>query len=172
MDPNGNKLVQELVEKVKSNLNEDGKLMPTFFVHGERPKDFKLDEGEEDGWEDKGALYILGMEIEDGMKQKLAEAMRDFAKSKNADWTMFVTECYMKGYDKDEEPVNDGTPVRDMPGRIEAVMFSFEGPDGDYMALAPIRFKADKPCLLEVKFEKNEQPGEGTFSNLLGKRVA
>ena len=161
MDPNSNAMIQDLIEDIKRNLNEHGALMPTFFIHtGPNPDDAEHPDG---------TMFVIGMEIEDDNKEALAAAMRKMAVEKNALWTLFVTECYMASFDKDEKPPQGH--VRDMPGRIEAVMMVFESQECGYISTSPIKFKADKPVITEVKFEKSSG-GHGIFSNLIGRKVA
>ena len=152
MNPNTDEFIQSIISKTKETLNEEGSLMPMFFVHGR-----------------DGKTHICALEIIDGHKEDLAQALRAFARSKGADWTLFLTECYMKSYDKDEDVTSDTRPVREREGRQEAVIFKLETLEGNFMAVSPIKFKADMPVLLEVKFEETEKD-VGVFENLLGNK--
>ncbi len=150
MEPNSDPLIKELISAANQNLEIDGELLPMFFVHG---KD--------------GQTYCLGLQIIDGQKEQIASKMRHFAMEKDADWVMFMTECYMKKYDKkDDMSKEDGKPVRDREGRTEGVMFSLETlSDGCFTAMTSIKEWAGHKVMEPVKFEQSSYGG--IFSNLL-----
>jgi hypothetical protein len=98
--------------------------------------------------------------------------MRRFAADKNADWTLFLTECYMKRYDETDDYQKDARPIREQEGREEGVIFTLETKaDGDYLAATIIKYKADKKVLPEVTFEEQDGGSQGTFTNLLTNKV-
>jgi hypothetical protein len=154
MNPSTNEEIKAIIAGAKTDIAENGALTPMFFVHGA-----------------DGKNYCLVLEILDGQKEALAHAMRGFAKSKDAEWTCFVTECYMKKFDNDEK-MPAGGKVSQMPGREEGVLFSLETKSGgDFTAMALIKYKADEKVLDNVEFVKGNM-GSGTFANLLPEKKA
>ncbi len=158
MDPNNNVEIKSIIEGVRANLQEHPDLTPMFFVHTK-----------------SGENVACVLDIQDGAKEALADFMRKFALEHDAEWTLFLTECWMKKYspENEAEELKDTRPIRDREGREEAVLFSLETyEDGCYTAICPLKYKADKKVILDVTFEKTAADQRGTFTNLLPNKKA
>jgi hypothetical protein len=112
--------VKAIVGIAKTNLESDGELVPVVFLGC------------------RGSVKIVPLDMfNDETKSLMVRTVSMLYKESKPEWALHISECWMKKFEKDEAVPENGR-VRDVPGRIEAVLFHLKVKDKCYLATAPI----------------------------------
>jgi hypothetical protein len=152
-------MVEVMIEQARFNIEQDGVLEPVALV---------------------GTLDSCGLVagLSRISKDSAARVVRSLAKDKNADFVLWIDEAWLKSIDAptmaEAKRIREalGDEVKDMPGRIDVVLFSLQTHSGDYLARAlrePLDGKPGKYTFGAVNFRKPNQT-EGRFLSLLPPR--
>lgn len=99
-------------------------------------------------------------------KDQFAEAMRQRCSRHDADAVCLMTEAYARTMDKGEE--RGAGAVKDMPGRVEIVMYNLETRQGRWMGQAVITGKEGAPrTLAKIRWMGPSGASSGRFTGML-----
>ncbi|CAJ4441517.1 Uncharacterised protein [Burkholderia pseudomallei] len=152
--------VHDIVAQARNNLEKDGFLAPLAFV------------GRFDGWT-RICAGLDRLTKDDGMR-----FVRGVAKKHDADFVLFVSEAWLKEFQADSlseaRRIRDevGGEVRDIPGRLDIVMFDLQTHAGVFAAHAeriPLERAPGKYTFGMVEFDRPKL-AEGRFVSLLPSR--
>lgn len=154
--------VAAFIETARGLMEKEGELTPVAFV------------GRFDGGGDiVGGLHLMP-------KDMTPKIIRAVAKKIDADYVLFVTEVWLKPMDFKtraeadafyQRMSSEGGQVRDMPGRIDAVMFQLETYSGQFMANVPREGNEGAYTFGEPKFDLSRE-SMGRFVGMLPPRGA
>lgn len=150
-------LVDSVITTARAHLERDGYLAPVAFV----------------GSDSKRSITACGG-LANVSKDESARAIRELAKRNDADFVLWVDEAWMKSInatsvDEAKKIRAETENVRDMPGRLDVVMFNLQTHVGTFAAHALREGVPGKYTFGAVKFEMWTY-GEGRLTNLLPQR--
>ncbi|CAJ3070768.1 Uncharacterised protein [Burkholderia pseudomallei] len=153
-------LVHDLVAQARNNLERDGYLAPVAFV-GRFDGDVRVCAGLNRLSKDEGARFV-----------------RNMAKKHDADFVLWLDEAWLKEFQADSisavRRIRDevGGEIRDIPGRLDVVMFNLQTHAGVFAAHAeriPMERAPGKYTFGIVEFDRPKL-AEGRFVSLLPPR--
>lgn len=142
-------MVDKIIDLARQNLENDGELVPVFF----------LGTG-------KGVVVLATPFDSDMGKDVVAHSVREYTKRVPTDWLLQITEAYMLKLDKDDATAMNGR-VSEHPNRVECVLFNFQVKGGkSYMAsVETILYPSGKKSFGKVELE--ESNFDGRFEGLI-----
>jgi hypothetical protein len=151
-------LVDSVITTARAHLERDGYLAPVAFV----------------GSHSKGRRITACGGLANVPKDESATAIRALAKREDADFVLWVDEAWMKSIqaksvDEAKKIRAETENVRDMPGRLDVVMFNLQTHVGTFAAHVLREGTPGKYTFGAVKFEMWTY-GEGRLMNLLPQR--
>lgn len=155
-------LVDAFAQQARINLEKDGYLEPVAFV-GRLDGEVRICAGLSRLTKDDGARFV-----------------RSMAKKHDADFALFIDEAWLRQFHAgsigEARRIRDevGGEVRDMPGRIDVVMFNLQTYAGVFAAHAeriPLERAPGKYTFGMIEFDRPEL-AEGRFVSLLPPRGA
>lgn len=154
-------IVSKCIEHARYLLEKDGELSPVAFIG-----------------RFGGEMTVLAGLANIG-KDNAAKEMREMARKVDADYLLHIDECWMletKVSDRAEAETlradTRGKAVRDMPGRVDGVMFNLETHAAIFAALVPrvtVDEAAKRYTFGAVEFQVMRE-GEGRFIGMLHSR--
>lgn len=157
--PDIRRMVALIVDQARSNLERFGQLVPVAFL-GRLDGELGMCSG----------LHLLSVD-------EAASAVRGEAEKMDPDFVLFINEVWLKSFEG--MPLSEaqrlramGGRVRDMPGRVDGVLFMLETHTGVFAAQVvreTLQGEPDRYTFGEVRFEK-PQHAEGRLSGLLPPR--
>ena len=110
---------------------------------------------------DPAPIIIPAMYTDDREKKTFHKYVGKLAEAKGALGVVFVSDAWIKSFEKDKETVDLTTPVRDQAGREEAVIVTLISPMKRH--LTTFTYKKDGDKVISYQKDKEFDGGSGTL---------